>query len=174
MLRSGGPTPVRGVAAVGAARALRERARTRQGTVEVLVFRVAGEQFGVELAAVEEAIDLPEVHHVPEMSAAMRGVITVRGTLTCVYTPQLALGLALTGGESALVFRRGRARVALAVDDVDDIRVIELRHLRDTPGLDGSGGVLLGVVRHGDSLLSLVDADLLLAACQAVPLKETA
>jgi purine-binding chemotaxis protein CheW len=152
----------------------RERIRARSGQLDILLFRVANERFGIELATVEEAIDLPPVHHVPEMTAAMLGVVTVRDTLTPVYSPAGALGLALHDGTSALIFRRGGARVAVVVDEVDDVATLDLALLRDAPALDAGDGIVLGVVRQSDALLALVDADALLAACQAVPLQETA
>jgi chemotaxis signal transduction protein len=167
-------TPMRGVPVLAAARTLRERARARSGSADLLLFRVAGERFAIDLAAVEEAIDLPPVHHVPEMPPAMLGVITVRGTLTPVYSPQSALGLALTDGASALIFKRGRHRVGLVIDDVEDVMTLDLATLRDAPGVDQSESVLLGVVRQRDALLAVVDAESLLATCQAVPLLETA
>jgi purine-binding chemotaxis protein CheW len=165
---------VTAVAAVAAERTLRERIRARSGTADLLLFRVAGERFGIDLAAVEEAIDLPPVYHVPEMPPAMLGVITVRGTLTPVYSPQSALGLALTDGASALIFKRGRHRFALVIDDVEDVMTLDLATLRDAPSADESESVLLGVLRQRDALLAIVDADSLLATCQAVPLLETA
>jgi purine-binding chemotaxis protein CheW len=153
---------------------LRERIRLRSGTLELLVFRLANELFGIELAAVEEAIDLPPLRHVPEMPPAMLGVITVRGSLTPTYSPEGALGLALASRASALIFKRGRGRVALVVDDVDDVCTLDLSQLRDAPGGDAGDGILLGVVRRTDALLGLVDAEALIAACQAVPVLETA
>lgn len=155
-------------------RSLRDRARGRSGHVDVLLFRVADERFGIELAAVEEAIDLPPVHHVPEMTGAMLGVFTVRGTLTPAFSPGEALGLSLHDGTSALIFRRGRSRLAIVVDEVDDVTPLDLSLLRDAPVLEAGDGVMLGVVRQRDSLYSLVDAETLLAACRAVPLLETA
>ena len=160
--------------ALPAGRSMRDRARARTGTVEMLVFRVGRERFGIELAAVEEAIDIPPVHHVPEMPPSMLGVITVRGTLTSVYSPTLALGLPIEDGTSALIFRRGRSRLAVVVDEVDDVSTLDLATLRDAPSLDAGDGLLLGVVRRHESLLALVDADALLAACQAAPLLEIA
>jgi purine-binding chemotaxis protein CheW len=157
-----------------AALSLRERVRSRTGTLELLIFRLANELFGIELAAVEEAIDLPPLRHVPEMPPAMLGVITVRGSLTPTYSPEGALGLALASRASALIFKRGRGRVALVVDDVDDVFTLDLTQLRDAPGGDASDGILLGVVRRTDALLGLVDAEALIAACQAVPVLETA
>jgi purine-binding chemotaxis protein CheW len=167
-------TPLRGTAVVSAPRSFRERVRARSGSAELLLFRVAGERFAIELAAVEEAIDLPPVHHVPEMTPDMLGVITVRGSLTPAYSPQSALGLALTDGASALIFKRGRHRLALVIDDVEDVLTLDLATLRDAPGAERQDGVLLGVVRQDDALLALVDAETLLATCQAVPLLETA
>ena len=153
---------------------VRDRVRRRSGQIDILLFRVANESFGIELGAVEEAIDIAPVHHVPEMPAAMLGVVTVRGVLTSVYSPSAALGLALHDGTSALLFRRGRARVAIVVDDVDDVTTLDLSILRDAPVQEAGDGIVLGVVRQRDALLTLVDADALLAACQAVPLLETA
>ncbi|HUQ45161.1 MAG TPA: chemotaxis protein CheW [Gemmatimonadaceae bacterium] len=168
--------PVSAPASVSASatRSLRERVRARSGHEEILLFRIATERFAIALAAVEEAIDIPPVHHVPEMPSAMLGVITVRGSLTAVYSPGAALGLSLHDGTSALIFRRGRSRFAVVVDEVDDVTSLDLSLLRDAPGLDAGDGIVLGVVRQRDSLLALVDGDALLSACQAVPLLETA
>ena len=155
-------------------RSLRDRVRERNGVEDILLFRVADERFGLALTAVEEAIDLPPVFHVPEMSSAMLGVITVRGTLTSVFSPAAALGLTLHDGASALIFRRGRSRVAIVVDEVDDVTSLDLALLRDAPALHAGDGIVLGVVRQRDAILAIVDADALLDACQAVPLLETA
>jgi purine-binding chemotaxis protein CheW len=154
-------------------RSLRDKVRERDGVAEVLVFVVGGERFGIELAAVEEAIDLPPIHHVPEMPAAMLGVITVRGSLTSTYTPRQALGVDFHDGACALVFHRRRSRLALVVDDVDDAVSVDLATLRDAPSAT-QAGVVLGVVRRRAALLTLLDADALLAACQATPQPESA
>ena len=156
----------------GPRRPLRERARGRTGHVELLMFRVGNERFAVELLCVEEAIDLGAPHHVPEMPPAMLGVITVRGTLTPVFTPDEALGVAAVSKGAALIFRSDRGRFALAIDDVDDVMTLDLAQLRDAPGIDGSDSLVLGVARNGSGIVALVDAEALIAACQATPIPE--
>jgi purine-binding chemotaxis protein CheW len=156
----------------GPRRPLRERVRSRSGTVELLMFRIGTERFAVELVCVEEAIDLPDVHHVPEMPPAMLGVITVRDTLTPVFTPNDALGVPVEGRGAALIFRSDRGRFALAIDDVDDVMTLDLAALRDAPGSEVADSVVLGVARIGDSILALVDADALVLVCQAIPALE--
>ena len=158
----------------GPRRPLRDRARGRSGTVDLLMFRIGTERFAVELACVEEAIDLPEVHHVPEMPPAMLGVITVRGVLTPVFTPDDALGVPVERRSAGLIFRSERGRFALAIDDVDDVMSLDLSLLRDAPGVDGSDPVVLGVARNEGSIVALVDAEALVEACQAIPVPELA
>jgi purine-binding chemotaxis protein CheW len=158
----------------GPRRPLRERARSRSGLAELLMFRVGTERFAVELLCVEEAIDLPEPHHVPEMPPAMLGVITVRDTLTPVFTADHALGVAAESKSAALIFRSNRGRFALAIDDVDDVMTLDLVQLRDAPGIDGSDALILGVARNGNGIVALVDAEALIAACQATPIPELA
>jgi purine-binding chemotaxis protein CheW len=158
----------------GPRRPLRERARNREGIAELLMFRIGTERFAVELACVEEAIDLPDVHHVPEMPPAMLGVITVRGALTPVFTPDTALGVPVQGKGAALIFRAERGRFALAIDDVDDVMTLDLALLRDAPGSDVADSVVLGVARNEGVIVALVDADALVLACQAIPAMELA
>ena len=158
----------------GPRRPLRERARSRTGLVELLMFRVGSERFAVELICVEEAIDLGAPHHVPEMPPAMLGVVTVRDTLTPVFSPDDALGVAAVSKGAALIFRSNRGRFALAIDDVDDVTTLDLAQLRDAPGADGADSLVLGVARNGGGIVALVDAESLIAACQSMPIPELA
>lgn len=158
----------------GPRRPLRDRVRARSGTVELLMFVVGTERFAVELVCVEEAIDLPDVHHVPEMPPAMLGVVTVRDVLTPVYRPDTSLGVPVLGHGAALIFRAERGRFALAIDDVDDVLTLDLATLRDAPGVDGAESVVLGVARSGGRLVALLDADALILACQSIPALEPA
>jgi chemotaxis signal transduction protein len=155
---------------------LRERARAREGRAELLLFRVGSERFATALAASEEALELSEhpVHPVPGRSPARLGVVAIRGALLPIYTPRGALGLEPTAmvPEMGLVFGVAGGRVALAVDDVEDVFVTDLAELRDAPGAArGATGVVLGVVRHGGALVGIVDAEALLAACRAESIK---
>ncbi|MEP6999084.1 MAG: chemotaxis protein CheW, partial [bacterium] len=157
-----------------ALRSLREHARARAGIADLLMFRIAGERFAVELLAVDEVIDLPVLHHVPEMPPAMLGVVTVRGSLTPVYSPHHALGLPLAMRDALLIFRRGASRLGVLIDDVEDAISLDLSDLRDAPGANDAENVVLGVIRHGDSLVGIIDAEALIAACQTAALQEIA
>ncbi len=152
----------------------RDRARGRRGTADLLMFRVGAEHFAVELRAVDEVIDRPRIHHVPEMPPAMLGVVTVRERLTPVYSPHRALGSPLASRDAVLIFRDGRSGAGVLVDDVDDAITVDLRDLRDPPGARENDAVVVGVIRHEDVWIAILDAEALIAACRNAALLETA
>ena len=147
-------------------RPLRERVRERAGIADLLMFRIGEELFATDLASVEEAVTLPEIHHLPEMPAAMLGAFNLRGRLTPVYSPSHVIGVPLRGAaQAALLVRSGTRRLGLAVDDVEDVFQVDLATVREAPGTDDADGILLGVAHHGKELVAIVDAEALVAAC---------
>lgn len=147
-------------------RPLRERVRERQGVADLLMFRIGNELFATDLASVEEAVTLPEIHHLPEMPAAMLGAFNLRGRLTPVYSPAHVIGVPLRGpAQAALLVRADTRRLGLAVDDVEDVFQVDLATVREAPGTDDTDGILLGVAHHGQELVAIVDAEALVAAC---------
>lgn len=154
-------------------RSLREAIAAREGLSDTLVFRVGAERFAIDLAAVEEAIELPSVHHLPEMPDHLLGVFELRERLVPIYSPERVLRVAL-GSEAAavLVLRSSDKRLGLAVDDVDDVLTIDGAAVRRAPIPDNEDNVLLGVIRRGADLLALIDAESLALACLADQLTE--
>ena len=154
---------------------MRDAIVAREGSSDTLVFRVGAERFAIDLAAVEEAIELPSVHHLPEMPEHLLGVFELRGRLVPIYSPERVLRVALAHDAAAvLVLRAGEKRLGLAVDDVDDVLIIDGAAVRRAPIPDNDDNVLLGVIRRGADLLALVDAESLAQACLADQLTEAA
>lgn len=136
----------------------------------LLLFRVGDTRLAAPLATVEEAIDLDAaaVQGIPGENPSLRGVFSLRGALVPLYDPADALGLAGRGGTTAMVIRPdGGARVALAVDDVEDL----LENVQDgdvrPPGGGDVDGIVRGVLHGAAGLIVLVDLYALVAACRA-------
>jgi purine-binding chemotaxis protein CheW len=154
-------------------RPLREAIAAREGLSDTLVFRVGSERFAIDLAAVEEAIELPSVHHLPEMPDHLLGVFELRERLVPIYSPERVLRVTLAHDAAAvLVLRSREKRLGLAVDDVDDVLTIDGAAVRRAPIPDNEDNVLLGVIRRGQDLLALVDAESLALASVADLLTE--
>lgn len=148
---------------------LRDRARAREGSAELLLFRVAGEYFCTELTLSEEAIELAShaVHPVPGRLASRLGVVNVRAALLPLYTPAPALGLRIPDAAAmAIIFPTPLGSVAIAVDEVEDVFTADLASLRDAPGGARGIGTVLGALHHGGRLVGVVDAEVLISACR--------
>ncbi len=141
----------------------------RDGSARLLVFRVGGERFAVELRMVDEVIDAPSFQPIPDAPEAVRGIATVRGELVTVYDPHPVLHVDGRVDETALVFARNGRRVALLVDDVYDASTVaEDEVLRPPGGASATAdGVLIGLIRRDGELIALLDADALLDAVAA-------
>ena len=134
--------------------------------VELLMFRVGRELFAAELAAVEEALELPLVERLPQMPAMQLGIFTVRGRMMPLFSPERVLGVASPpGAGAALVVRVGDHRIAIAVDDVIDVLSVDASRIREAPALHDPSDILLGVTRRGTDLIAVIDARALVAAC---------
>ena len=140
-------------------------ALAEHGSAELLLFRVGRERFAVRLCDVEEALESPVIHPIPERAREMLGVCALRGRLVPVYAPSRVLGVTLDAHAVALVFPFGDKRIAIAVDDVDDVFTMKTAALRDAPGTDDTDGVLVGVTRRDGRLVSVLDATALVTAC---------
>jgi purine-binding chemotaxis protein CheW len=140
----------------------------RDGSARLLVFRVGGERFAVELVLVDEVIDAPSVQPIPDAPEGVHGVATVRGDLVTIYDPRVVLHVEGRVDGTALLFARNGRRVALLVDDVYDAMTIEEEEVLRPPGASSAAdGILVGLIRRDGELIALLDADALLDAVAA-------
>ena len=152
---------------------LRERLASREGRVELLVFRAGRELFAIELRAVEEAVEGVQARRVPDAPPSMLGIFALRDRTLPMYVLARVLDLTHSGdGEMTLVVRPSQTRIALTVDAVDDVFDSALDGVRPAPAGDADG-LVLGIVWRGAELVTLLDADVLVAACLAVAPPET-
>jgi purine-binding chemotaxis protein CheW len=157
------PAPPASPARTVPATPLRERVRGREGMAELLLFRVGGEYFAGDLAAIDEAVEITEMRALPEMPGVMLGLVRVRGRMTVLYSPARALGVPAREASVALLIRGRERRVGLAVDDVDDVLRVDLAAVAEPPA--GNDDVLVGMTRRGRDIVAILDVAALVAAC---------
>jgi purine-binding chemotaxis protein CheW len=152
---------------------LRERLASREGRAELLVFRVGRELFAIELRAVEEAVEGVHTRSIPDAPPSMLGIFALRDRTLPMYGLARVLDIAHSGdGEMTLVLRPSSVRIALAVDGVDDVFDVALDAVRPPPAGE-SESLVLGVVWRETELVTLLDADVVVAACLAAAPLET-
>jgi purine-binding chemotaxis protein CheW len=147
----------------------RDRARARQGSAELLVFRVGDERFAVELRSVDEAVESPEIRLLPDSPVALLGVFSHRDFLVPLYSCASMLGVGAAPGATALVMRSGARRIGIAVDDVEDVLPLDLSMLRDAPDELTRDDLLLGLALRARDLVAVLDTRALLAVAASSP-----
>lgn len=157
------PEPARPTAA-----RFRERVRERSGSQDLLVFRVGAERFAVPLDAVDELVEEPRLRVVPGAPQHLLGLFTLGDSTLPLYSTANLLGATPIRDQVALVMRGGEARVAIAVDDADDVVTVSLATVLDAPRTAYTDDVVLGVLWHEQELLTLLDARAVVASYAAL------
>ena len=137
-----------------------------EGSVELLVLRVGGERFAIELRFVEEALECPPLQPLPDMERRMLGIVRHRARTLPVYAPEPTFRVSLAGAEpQVVVVRAGDRAIGIAADEVEDVVVIPRGAVRPSSALGERDGVLHGVAMHEGELVAIVDARALVDAC---------
>jgi purine-binding chemotaxis protein CheW len=147
----------------------RDRVRERAGTQDLLVVRIGAERFGVPLDAIDELLEEPRIRHVPGAPGHLLGLFTLGDATLPLYSPTLLLGIDAVGEHVALVMHGGGIRMAIAVDDADDVITIALADVLDAPRTGHFDDVVLGVAWKDGELLTLLDPRAMVASYVAPP-----
>ncbi len=134
---------------------------------EFLIFRLGGEEFGVEIGRVLEVMRTPPVTEVPRAPPDILGVISVRGDVVTVVDPRSRLGLSAGASGPAprvVVVDDGAGACGLLVDQVAGVVRLPQGALEPCPQAIGVGGgeVFLGIGREQERLFTVLDTRALL------------
>lgn len=113
---------------------------TSQSTseVELLSFRLADEEYSVDIMSVREIRGWTRATPLPHAPAHVRGVINLRGTVLPVVDLSVRLGMAPVEGDARnviIVVQVGSQTAGLLVDAVSDILALPRSELQTPPEL---------------------------------------
>ncbi len=148
-----------------------------------LTFRLANEEYGIEILKVQEIMGMMPVTHVPRTPEFVRGVINLRGKVIPVV--DLRLKFAMEGKENTertciIVVQvgagSGSMTMGFIVDEVCEVLDIPGQDIEEAPSFGASldTAYILGMAKTKGSVKILVDIDKVLAAEEIVRLEETA
>ncbi|MFP5355119.1 MAG: chemotaxis protein CheW [Gemmatimonadota bacterium] len=144
----------------------RDRVRARIGTAELLAFRLGCERFAFDVRALDEVLDAPPIDRIAggDGRAIMVGLVRHAGTTIALFDAARLLVAGEARGAQVLVMRSGARRIALLVDDVDDVTTLDLRAIKPPP-FDATDDLLLGVTWDHEVLTAILDARALISTC---------
>ena len=128
-----------------------------------LTFKLADEEYGVEILKVRELIGIMDITAVPQMPVHMKGVINLRGKVIPVVDLRLKFGLVElehTEQTCIIVVDVGK-EIGIIVDAVSEVLDIKGENVEPPPSMGGSvdTSFILGMGKVGDAVKILLDID---------------
>lgn len=147
------------------------RAAAADDDLQVVIFRLGAEEFGVPIMSVQEIVRVPEaLTRVPRTPAFVEGVINLRGTVLPVMDQRARLGLqpiARNDRQRIMVYTLGGLRTGFIVDSVAEVLRIPRERIEPAPELSDEQGRLIAEIAklEGDRrLVMLIEPARLLGA----------
>ena len=130
--------------------------------IQVVVFSISKEFYGVPIAAVQEIVRVPEVTSVPDAPDFFEGVINLRGKIVPIVDLRKRLRLASSGrtkSSRVLVAENGGRVIGLLVDAVSEVRRLPADAVEPPPEIISAVGIeyITGVAKAGERLIIFLD-----------------
>lgn len=148
-----------------------------------MTFRLAREEYGLEILKVRELIGLMEITRIPRAPAHVRGVINLRGKVIPVIDLRLKFGMDPTDPTSQTVIivvqlsaENGGLTMGILVDEVLEVRGITADDIEPPPQLQGevTSSFVLGVGKADKRVIFLLDIDRVLSQTEKRDVSELA
>jgi purine-binding chemotaxis protein CheW len=132
--------------------------------LQIVVFELGDERYGLDIATVYEIIRHQPITAVPQAPAFVEGVINLRGRIIPVVDLRDRFGMTqgdLTKASRIVVCDAGGTRVGLVVDGVSEVLMIAGDAVEPTPEVaaGADAAYLRGIAKLGERLIILLDLD---------------
>lgn len=140
----------------------REKHQGPGEVIQVVSFHVESEEYGVDIAQVQEIIRMVEVTHVPRAPHFMEGVINLRGQLIPIIDLRTRFGMPRadhTKSTRIVVTEIGSKKVGIVVDSVSEVLHIPIENVEEAPDMIAGVGTeyIQGVGKVNERLIILLD-----------------
>ncbi len=132
-------------------------------TVQVIVFRLGEERYGVDISQVREIIRPSQITRIPNAPDFVEGVINLRGQITTIVNLRKRFGMPpkpIDNDTRIIVVEYNNAVIGMMVDTVNEVKYLAQKDIEALPSIITSreeAKFLKGVGKLSDGLLILID-----------------
>jgi purine-binding chemotaxis protein CheW len=146
-------------------------------TLQVVTFALGSEEYGVDIAQVQEINRMVTITHVPRAPQFMEGVINLRGQLIPIIDLRTRFGMdrsERTKNTRIVVTEIGSKRVGMVVDSVSEVLRIPVESIEDAPDLVAGVDTeyIRGVGKMGDRLIIMLDLTRVISGADKLDLQK--
>jgi len=117
---------------------MREPAREEANTVQLVVFSLAGEEYGVGILDVREIVRIGKITIIPDSPDFVRGVINIRSKIVGVIDLEKRFTLQREGDQVSkhiVIAETGDGTFGLLVDEVTDVLRLPEEDIKEAPAI---------------------------------------
>jgi len=141
-----------------------EKQEVRDEVVQLVVFRLSAEWYGVEISKAKEVIKVETITYLPSSPQHISGIVNVRGNILSVTDLKKIFGLpqeGLTENSRVVVIDSAGIETGLLVDEVDE--VVEVPLSKIDPALTTiapeKSEYINGECQAGNKLIGILNID---------------
>lgn len=146
---------------------------------QVVVFKLGGEEFGVNIHSVQEIVRVPEqLTHIPQSPEFLEGVINLRGSVLPVVDQRRRMGIPSgqrNDRQRIMVYLMDGVRTGFIVDSVTEVLRIESQYISKNPAEGLHSSELLPQVANlpdNKRMILLIDPQALLSGSEIHAMRE--
>jgi purine-binding chemotaxis protein CheW len=150
--------------------AKKEEVKPKGKEIQLVIFRLRDEEFGVDIGSVLEISRVLDITHIPQAPGFIEGVINLRGQVIAVVDLARQFSLKpqaqLPKTARIIVVKVSDETIGLIVDEVPEVLRIAEENIEPTPEIiqtEIKRDYIKGVGKLGDRLVILLDIDKVLA-----------
>ncbi len=139
------------------------------GELQLVVFAIGSEEFGVEIMNVQEIIRMTNITKIPQAPPYIRGIINLRGRIIVVVNLNVVMGMEIKEQDEntrIIVASIGETVMGFVVDSVSEVIRLPRKNVEPAPAMiAGRIGTeyVLGVGKLDNRLLILLNLDKILS-----------
>lgn len=146
---------------------------------QIVVFKLQGQEFGIDIMKVLEILNYCTIRNVPEVPNYIEGIINVRGTVYPIINLRTRLQIAPCEDEGEgqckiILLNLEETRVGFMVDSVSEILTVEESDIEQSPYVNQAGKIsfLEGIVKKEDKMILVLDVNVLISDEENIMLEE--
>jgi len=155
-----------------------ERVAMTDHSIQLVVFRLGQEEYGVPISFVKEIIRKPEITHLPNAPEFVLGVINLRGQILPILSlhERFRISGSVEGETKVVIVDYGGLTVGMEVNEVSEVLTLAGDRISPAPPMATTidSGFIMGVGKLQDRLLIILDVERILSDEEAMLLSNRA
>ena len=149
---------------------------TESDELQLIAFKLGNEEYTVPIESVQEIIMPQQTTHIPKSPRFVEGIINLRGHIIPVIDGRKRFDIEVSENNAdtrIIVLELDDHTVGLIVDSVSEVVHLKKSSVEPTPIENAENSFIVGVGKHQDRLLLLLDASKILDTKETENLKQT-